>query len=726
MCKMSEKRVDPPEDMDGDEDLLTGAWCGHPPSVPGASTFLQPAAPPRPQAAPALPAASEIITQVNASTPINTISGSTRASIATTSGTTGSLEQDPGTFGRGYVQCKAARVGTRANTAVEASNGGSFGKHINISPETVGNMDYIGDGSVYKTFRGCRVSSRGQVVNQTMSSTFDPLTMICTVCEKEHSIIPSDGSDLIVMISDQNFVSTLSGATACVPIIRLENPTLSELFEITLEIFDRTNLPPGTLFMVQSVSHLTEVGSSIYCTHWVNMLRDFGRRWTQVKIGPLPPVLREDTPSTVTTVLLELFHWYKTVYGNCIEFPRTAWEKLITTLGENTEQSLDLANREIRTIALPVSLQSINLMPHKFTVSSSHPATLALTGEATHELLSALLHQLSTMFGCHAHPEIILAREPAELEGMDTQENTGSSTNTTIFVIGSSNTKRLASDLVRRGHKVMDLTVPGWTPTPRNIDALRTTITQHNPDKNAIFICDLLANTAFGFEQVNGTIALPVKLGGRYHMQGRVTICSKESMELVMGKLVTIFDIIPGQKICTPPLPRYLHSPCCDDIGHCEGNSDPEHASELLSSTISVRKVMRDFLHSRVSNIWVPDTVTMLATEADSSRSKSDVLSELFSGDGVHLNDAGAEKLANIVDNIVMEKITAANSVSGRAPAKEYFWRGFVSPVGSSRPKNISCLHAGGGKWRGSSCGTGSGGRGGRSYPPPPAGRRRH
>jgi hypothetical protein len=508
-------------------------------------------------------------------------------------------------------------------------------------------------------------------------------------------------------------------------VIRLENPTLSELFDITLEIFDRTPLPPGTLFLVQSVSHLLEVGTTIYTSNWLGMLRDFGRRWKQVKIGPVPPILRENTPSQVTKVILELFHWYKITYGNNIEFPRAAWDILIAALGENTDQTLDLANRETYTVAMPISLNSTLLTHHKFTVSSSHPATLALTGEATHELLTALLHQLSTLFGCHAHPETILAREPAELEGMDTQDNTGGN-NTKIFILGSSNTKRLASDLARRGHHVIDLTVPGWTPTARNIETLRTSITQHNPEKNAIFICDMLANTSFGFEQVNGTIALPVKLAGRYHMQGKVTVCSKESLETVMGRLTGIFDIIPGIKICTPPLPRYLHSPCCDESGHCEGITDPEHAPELLADTITVRKVMRDFLHSRVSNIWVPDTVTQLSADIDGTRSKCDILSDLFSGDGVHLNDAGAEKLADIIDAIVIEKITAASSVSGCVPTREYFWRGFVSPIGSSRPKNASALHIGGGKWKGVSSGTGSGGRGGRNYPPPPAGRRRH
>jgi len=310
---------------------------------------------------------------------------------------------------------------------------------------------------------------------------------------------------------------------------------------------------------------------------------------------------------------------------------------------------------------------------------------------------------------------------------MDTTDST-SIDGTKIFVCGSSNTKKLASDLADLGLNIVDLTIPGWTPTQRNIDALRDSIDAHNPGKGSIVIFDLIANVAFGFEQINGTVALPIKHGGRYHMQGRVTTCSKDSLNGILTRLVPLLNLPFNLKICTPPLPRYLHNPCCDDGSHCEGITEPEYAEELLNETIGIRKTMRDFLHTHVSNVWVPDVVSDLASDGTGGLSKAGMLGTLFSRDGVHLNTDGAKKLATIVHTLIVEK-TAASLVSGGGSSKEYFWRGFVSPVGSSRPKNTGCFHknsAGGGKWRGTASGTGSAGRGGRSYPPPPTGRRRY
>jgi len=151
MYKMTEEKRGQPEAMDGIDDLLDGAWCGHPPPA-GGDAVSPPAVPsgqPPVATAPAttISPAPTTFTQVNNCTP-PIATGSTRASIATTSGTTGSLDQDPGTFGRGYIQCKAARIGSRSTVACEATGGGNFGKQVNIVVEPVGNLDHIGDGTV--------------------------------------------------------------------------------------------------------------------------------------------------------------------------------------------------------------------------------------------------------------------------------------------------------------------------------------------------------------------------------------------------------------------------------------------------------------------------------------------------------------------------------------------------------------------------------------------------
>ena len=159
---------------------------------------------------------------------------------------------------------------------------------------------------------------------------------------------------------------------------------------------------------------------------------------------------------------------------------------------------------------------------------------------------------------------------------------------------------------------------------------------------------------------------------------------------------------------------------------HCEGVGTVGYAEDLLCKTLKLRKTLRDYLYSKVGSIWVPDTLTDLA---NSTLSQTETLKGLFSVDGVHLNAAGSSRYADIVKGIIDEKFSAASCVSGREPQREFFWRGFVSPVGSSRPKNSASYHAprpsGGGKWKSSRGGPGSSGGSGRYPPPTFPGRRR-
>ena len=191
--------------------------------------------------------------------------------------------------------------------------------------------------------------------------------------------------------------------------------------------------------------------------------------------------------------------------------------------------------------------------------------------------------------------------------------------------------------------------------------------------------------------------------------------------------------IVTSLKVLLPPLPRYLFSPCCDTDGHCDSIGEVDYPVDLYTQTLGLRKLMRDFLHCRVANIWVPDTVAQLSPDCTSVIERLEKLKLYYSEDGVHLNNIGNTALSVIVKKIVEDHFAAPVSVSGRVPSGEFFWRGFVSPVGSSRPKNQASFHpgrssgggGGGGKWKtGFGAGRG-GGRIGPMGPPSTPGRRR-
>jgi hypothetical protein len=122
------------------------------------------------------------------------------------------------------------------------------------------------------------------------------------------------------MLTDQNFVPSLSGKSFCLPVIRLEDPSLHELYSISTEIFERCHLPVGTVFMVGSVSFLAQVGSTIYCMEWVKLVKNFNDRMKHCRVGPLPPVLQEPTPPSTAKLIVEVRRWFSTVYNTDIAF----------------------------------------------------------------------------------------------------------------------------------------------------------------------------------------------------------------------------------------------------------------------------------------------------------------------------------------------------------------------------------------------------------------------
>jgi hypothetical protein len=64
--------------------------------------------------------------------------------------------------------------------------------------------------------------------------------------------------------------------------------------------------------------------------------------------------------------------------------------------------------------------------------------------------------------------------------------------------------------------------VPGWTPTSENLKTVADMVEGKANDCIA-FVFDLLSNSAVRFEQFDGSMALPFKSNGTFHLGGRVT-----------------------------------------------------------------------------------------------------------------------------------------------------------------------------------------------------------
>ena len=63
-----------------------------------------------------------------------------------------------------------------------------------------------------------------------------------------------------------------------VPVLRIEGWTLEELVDMVCEIFEGVVVPPGSLILLGSASHLYTVGATIYASDWTKAVADLGKR----------------------------------------------------------------------------------------------------------------------------------------------------------------------------------------------------------------------------------------------------------------------------------------------------------------------------------------------------------------------------------------------------------------------------------------------------------------
>ena len=196
----------------------------------------------------------------------------------------------------------------------------------------------------------------------------------------------------------------------------------------------------------------------------------------------------------------------------------------------------------------------------------------------------------------------------------------------------------------------------------------------------------------------------PMKMDGIYHMAGKVCVCGKEIVDSVIAKSKGILNSLPGKKIIVTPLPRYLYTSCCDREGHCDGTGTIEHVNRIVEDTIQLRKtIVNGLVKQGVKNFTVLDLLSStFGTTVDEITSE---LKKVSSSDGVHLTSAGYGSVADTIKKN-LAKDTPPVSVSGptNAATGGFFWRGFLSPVGTPRqkPHSLSYKQARmvGGKWK--------------------------
>ena len=220
-----------------------------------------------------------------------------------------------------------------------------------------------------------------------------------------------------------------------------------------------------------------------------------------------------------------------------------------------------------------------------------------------------------------------------------------------------------------------------------SIAQLKTELTSLK-DTDIALVFDLFGNFSYRFIQADGSLALPILMGGRYHLLGDMAIVQDSMFKGLIPKIIELLGIHKScPQVILPPIPRYICGSCCDDINHGNNCRDPARTAELGAKIGSLRKILKEGLvKSTLDRIWVPDIMGGLL---GNSKIEEGGLDGLFTRDNIHLSQLGAEKMGKLI----LDGIERANSkntiaaVSSLAGAERFFWRGFASQRGASRAK---------------------------------------
>ena len=164
-----------------------------------------------------------------------------------------------------YYQARAARRAKLEQSSHSVSTAVNQQQHNTIPHTDLGCFD----GHHYD-ISACFIATKNTTEkHQNITASFDPATLTCVTCLKPHIItdVTGDGSmpPLTVVVSDQCFPPSLVSEDGrnCVKIIRIEDGSLTELCDMFCDVFANVVVPPGTVVLIGSGSHLLRAGSSV-------------------------------------------------------------------------------------------------------------------------------------------------------------------------------------------------------------------------------------------------------------------------------------------------------------------------------------------------------------------------------------------------------------------------------------------------------------------------------
>jgi len=474
---------------------------------------------------------------------------------------------------------------------------------------------------------------------QVTSYSYDPEKMSCHCCGEFLARQGDKAGRQTFVLADQNFPASLPSDNTgpkCIKILRIEGGRLGELADKMMSITAGWHIPPGSLILIGSLSHLAETGFAAYASDLCNAVAKLSVHFRgSISVAPAPFSLAEDTEdSHLIRSIYDLYGWVssclKHVEGLSLTALSTAMEGLIYNGGGAVQPDT------VRKYRLPTTLYAD---VHQIWTSSglaSLPSRVRGFDMGIEcEIMGRLISELNTCLGLdlQTNPYYDRTVVKEDLDPVDT---------TTYILIGGSHALRTANGLARLGKRAVAATYGGWRPTAEQTAAIINKIGRaknHCPDTSKVVCVLQLWDSCNYFvqDEEGGLSAAKKEEDDRYHVKGANVFAHTDTQLLTFKKTLPVIEAVKDmRKIFLSPLPRYWVARCCGDKRHVSNLGDPDYRQKLEASVYEAKNNLRAFsFREGIKNLRVIGSWHQVKkTEG------------IWGADPVHMKDAGYDALA--------------------------------------------------------------------------------
>ena len=486
-----------------------------------------------------------------------------------------------------------------------------------------------------------------------VASSFDPASLTCHNCAGgPHQVLTAAGSTgsspTCFILSDQNFPPALpgNGIDNCVAVIRVEDATLRDLVTTFMRLTRGCDLGVGSVVLLSSLNHLGRVGTAAYAEDLVAAFLEFRSTFGgQVRALHGFPINSQPLTDQLTIrSLMEIEAWLSsTDQRRSHSLGRTSEFFSNNFLRTNEVNKSDLA-AAVMPLRLPSSLFTTERTSH---VGLGWPKMVsilpAFTQDSEKILLKVLFDELNLEFALKVDPEPVLDRLLPTLEDCRRQ---------TIIVGGGSHAGRIAEALKPTYPEVVDLSVRGWRLSPTTASDLAEDIAGILEDvaaEDCTIILQIYDNAIY--KSVDGdSWSDPVKLGGKYHIPGKLEVAGEAEVKILFEAAMPILRTARGANIIiVGPLPRYAVDKCCADSSHITNFGDTDYLPLMAEKLKNLAKNVKNLVFMRrMKGVRIVNPMTLMGLAGNPPKTGEE-LREAWGPDPVHPSPTAYKTMAEAI-----------------------------------------------------------------------------